>query len=278
MNNTDEFNKTSSAQRDLKKSLSIHEFIPPLHMGIISQTGGGKTVIGSEIFKQLPNRAIFFNYGLENYFKDVIEIQSINDLPRAMKKYRKVVVNIDDMKAIEDSVLYIWNLKKNDKWIKQNENIYLFFDECQMYSTLQFMTDVFNRGRRWHIHGIAMCREIQEMKNLRIISQCKHMIFLSVNDVGLNALRKNYSIKIPDSVLGYINRGSYKDGEFIFDSEYYSDLYDGMKHFIFDKNGEYVTTIDAIKVDDNVDNKEESDTGKRTNTEIPKVDEGDKTP
>ena len=62
-------------------------------------------------------------------------------------------------------------------------------------------------GRRWNVHGMFLVRDIQEMKNLRIISQCDEMIFLKMNDVGLLKMSQNYGIKIPPKVLDHINSG-----------------------------------------------------------------------
>lgn len=226
---------------------SIYDFIPPLHLGIVSQTGSGKTYMAAKMFANIPHRSIFFNYGMEGYFKKFPESVNYEETIYAMKQTNKVALNTENVNEIIKVITHIWKLKKeNPKFAQQD--IYFFFDEIQKYSQTQILTDVFNRGRRWHIHGVAICRQIQEMKNLRIISECPHMIFFRMNDVGLSTLQHNYHIKIPSVVLAYINAGEYEGVEF--KSHYFCTLYDMITWFIYNKNGELVKKYTPVGIED----------------------------
>lgn len=243
---------------------SIYEFTPPIHMAIISMTGAGKSWLASRIFDNTSFRSVYFNYSLTPYFKKYFEVSNEKDFVKAMELSRKVVVNSTDVNLIERITKYLWELKKsNNKFAI--EDIYLWYDECQKYSQAEFMTDVFNLGRPWKIHGIAICRQIQEMKNLRIISECQHMVFLHMNDVGLSTLQNNYRIKVPDFVLHYVNKGEYEGIDY--KSDFYSALYDSITWFIYDKKGQFVTKYNVLKgydVDDQPEDIGEPDRGEKT--------------
>ena len=234
---------------------NINFFIPKYHAALITMTGGGKTTLASKIFSNIPDRAIYVDYQDERILDVHPWITSTDKLGEAMRKVKKFVLRTNDVNEILAMVHYIFEQKREHPAFA-DQDVYLFFDEIQKYSQNQVIEDVFNMGRRWKIHGFAICRQIQEMKNLRIISEADEIIFLKLNDIGLSTLQNNYKIKIPPIVLDKINSGDRgEDGKLV--SNYNSVLYDGFTWMLFDKNGDFIgeynknTKEEIENVDDN---------------------------
>lgn len=252
---------------------NINFFEPNLHACIITMTGGGKTTLGEKIFSNLEHRAIFIDFQYEEVFEKYRPkrspgafITDVNLLDEAMHSDSKVVFRTKNISQITTMVDYIFESKFKIKAFAETP-IYLFFDEIQKYSQIQIIEDVFNMGRRWNVHGVFMVRQIQEMKNLRIVSECDEMIFLKLNDIGQRTLRNNYGIKIPPEILTKINSGERNEKDKLV-SNFNSVLYDKFSWMLFDKDGEFIGEFNAANGEiKNVENSESQD--KKVNDERP---------
>lgn len=249
------FNNMSNIQKTGESIMNnINFFEPSLHGCMITMTGGGKTTLGSKIFSNLEHRAIFVDFQSEKIFDDNTFIRTADRLGDAFAITDKVVLRTIDTNEISDMVRWIFTAKKMKPKFAETD-IYLFFDEIQKYSTIPIIEDVFQMGRKWNVHGIFMVRDIQEMKNLRIISQCDEMIFLKMNDIGLRKMMQNYGIKIPPIVLKHINSGKRNEKDKLI-SDFNSTLYDKFSWMLFDKDGEFVGEFNPFDGEiENVENK-----------------------
>jgi hypothetical protein len=163
-------------------------------------------------FHRLEDMAVYVDYAAiarrkpEHRHLTPLVCQDLQMVKPTLFKNRKAILEPQNDQDVDRLIAGVMAWKRQ---APDPKPIWILCDEIHNYGSQwdhPSVTRLFTMGRNSNVIGVAITQNLPQVRNTAIITNCQVKVLFSLDDAAVHALRRNYSIIVPDHVLAHVNQ------------------------------------------------------------------------